>query len=83
MASFCNDMLGDICGILSGAMAIVIAARAAADLSISPVVFQMITAALVAALTVGGKSLGKGLAMKHNTQIVHGLGRLMYTFSRK
>ena len=38
---------------------------------------QFILSALVAALTVGGKALGKGIANKKSTQIVHAVGIVM------
>ena len=82
VSSFCNDVVGDICGIISGATAAVLAARAAGSLGISLMVSQLVVAALVSALSVGGKALGKGLALRHNVFIVHWLGRVIYAWSR-
>ena len=44
---------------------------------------QFILSATVAALTVGGKALGKGIANKNSTQIVHAVGIVLNKFSRK
>ena len=82
VSSVCNDMVGDICGIVTGATSVVLASRVASDLAISIVVTQLTAAALAAALTVGGKSLGKVLALRHNTRIVHRLGRIILAFSK-
>ena len=35
--------------------------------------------ALVAGLTVGGKAIGKGFAMKSATSVVYSVGRILYT----
>ena len=34
--------------------------------------------ALAAGLTVGGKAIGKGFAVSSSTEIVHGVGKLLY-----
>jgi len=43
---------------------------------------QFLLSALVAALTVGGKALGKGIANSKSTQIVHAVGILLNKLSR-
>ena len=44
---------------------------------------QFILSAIVAALTVGGKALGKGIANKKATPIVHAVGTIFSKFKRK
>lgn len=44
---------------------------------------QFILSAIVAALTVGGKALGKGIANKNATPIVHAVGTIFSKFKRK
>jgi len=44
---------------------------------------QFILSATVAALTVGGKALGKGVANNNSTKIVHAVGIVLNKFSRK
>ena len=44
---------------------------------------QFILSALVAALTVGGKALGKGVANSKSTQIVHVVGIVLNKFNKK
>ncbi|MCL2747803.1 MAG: hypothetical protein FWE59_04010 [Oscillospiraceae bacterium] len=83
VASVCNDMVGDITGIITGALSAVIASRVASDLSVSFIAAQLVAASLAASLTVGGKALGKSIALRHNTQIVFRLGRIMHVFSRR
>lgn len=44
---------------------------------------QFLLSALVAALTVGGKALGKGVANSKSTGIVHAVGILLNKFRKK
>lgn len=44
---------------------------------------QFIISAIVAALTVGGKALGKGIADRKSTAIVHTVGMLINKFNIK
>ncbi|MDR3207048.1 MAG: hypothetical protein LBT60_01830, partial [Oscillospiraceae bacterium] len=62
VSNFCNDVVGDICGIISGATTAVIATQAVVGMNISLTLAQLIAAALAAAVTVGGKAIGKGFA---------------------
>lgn len=44
---------------------------------------QFLLSALVAALTVGGKAIGKGIANSQSTTIVHAVGIILNKFSKK
>ena len=79
VSSFCNDVVGDICGVVSGSAAAVIAAKAITGMS--PVlgsVVQLLLSAVVAGLTVGGKAFGKSIAMNNSTAILHAAAKVMY-----
>ncbi len=79
VSSICCDVVGDICGVVSGAASATIAAQVLQKFDFSwPQVLTLLLSALVAGLTVGGKALGKTLAMKSATAIVHGVGRIIY-----
>lgn len=79
VSSFCNDVVGDICGVVSGSAAAVIAARVVLDMqpTVADVV-QLLMAALVAGLTVGGKAFGKSIAMNNATSIILSASRLIH-----
>ncbi len=70
VSSFCNDVVGDICGVVSGSASAIIAVMALKHPS-SEVVKQLIMSAVVAGITIAGKALGKGVARNRSTQIVH------------
>ena len=78
VASFCNDVVGDISGIISGTTSAVVVTRLVGDFSLSEVFIQLVVSGLVAALTVGGKAMGKSFAMNFNTEIVHFVGKAVY-----
>ena len=43
---------------------------------------QFLLSALVSALTVGGKAIGKEIANKNSTKIVHAVGIVLNKFSK-
>lgn len=79
VSSICNDVVGDICGVVSGAASAVIATQLIQNFSFSwPRAAGLLMSALVAGVTVGGKAVGKTLAIGSATQIVHLVGRLIH-----
>lgn len=80
VSSICNDVVGDICGVISGSASATIAAQIMANFDFSwPQIVSLVMSALAAGLTVGGKAVGKGFAVSSCTQIVHGVGRMLYS----
>ncbi len=81
VGSICNDVVGDICGVVSGSASATIAAKVISsgmvDLSWGQIV-SLAMSALVAGLTVAGKALGKNVAIKSCTSIVHVVGAAIY-----
>lgn len=77
VASFSNDVVGDICGTLSGAIGAVIVQRLIArGWSVSnEIVLATIMTAAIAGVTVGGKAWGKGLAIEWCHDIIEYIGR--------
>ena len=81
VSSICNDVIGDICGVVSGSASATIAAQVLQHFEFSwPRIVSLVMSALVAGLTVGGKAIGKTFAINSSTQIVHTVGRLIYFF---
>ena len=74
VANVCCDVVGDVCGIVSGTLA------AAVVLLISPgnsLFVSILLAAFVSALTVGGKAVMKGFAVKKANKIIEMCGILL------
>ena len=81
VSSFCNDVVGDICGVVSGSASAVIAARVV--IGAQPIVasvVQLLMSAVVAGLTVGGKAFGKSIAMNNSTVIIHTAAKIIHWF---
>ena len=82
MASVCNDVVGDICGIVSGATGAVIVARLQKGLNLESVLISVGVTALISGATIGGKALGKPFAMNQSKRVVHLAGRFLHLFHR-
>lgn len=79
VSSICNDVVGDICGVISGSASATIAAQVLQHFDFGwPQLVGLVMSALVAGLTVGGKALGKTFAMNSCTAIISFVGRLLY-----
>ena len=48
------------------------------DLSVESAALQLVVTGLVAGATIGGKALGKTAAVNNSTQIVFGVGKIIY-----
>jgi hypothetical protein len=81
VSSFCNDVVGDICGIISGtasaSIVLLILARHQ-SIGTKTQLLEIGMAALVSGLTVGGKAIGKTFAMTKSTSIVHCASKVIY-----
>lgn len=80
VSSVCNDVVGDICGILSGATSAIIVANLARDFGVKSMGLQVLISGLVAGLTIVGKAVGKTIAMENNTKIILAAGRVINFF---
>ena len=81
VSSICNDVVGDICGVVSGSASASIAAQLIVHFSGSVGQLVMLgMSALVAGLTVGGKAIGKTVAIGSCTQIVSTVGKIIWIF---
>ena len=83
VSSICNDVVGDICGVVSGSASATIAALILTNVDMGwPRGVSLVMSALVAGLTVGGKAIGKSIAVKSCTKIVHLVGRVIHGMNR-
>lgn len=83
MSSFCNDVIGDICGILSGSTGAAIALGISKQLNFNTLITSLIVTALIAALTIGGKAIGKSIAMNKSNEILYNFAKILSIFYRK
>ena len=83
VSSICNDVVGDICGVVSGSASATISVQILSYFEFSwPTMVSLLMSALVAGLTVGGKAIGKTFAVNSSTAIVHFTGKTIYFLRR-
>ena len=84
LGSIFADVIGDICGIVSGAAgtALVVHIALSGD-DISKLITSILVSAVIGALTVGGKAIFKHFAIKYNKQIVFGFAKFTTFFKRE
>ena len=79
VSSICNDVVGDICGVVSGSASATIAVLILQSMEFGwPRLISLLMSAFCAGLTVGGKAIGKTFAVNSATEIVHAVGKLIY-----
>ena len=83
VATVCNDVVGDICGIISGSFGALLAITIAADTSLSLIISSIIVTAFISGLTVGGKAYGKTRAIKNADKIIFRVAKLKKMLSIK
>ena len=87
VCSICNDIVGDICGIVSGAgtSAIIYNVVIARNISSSLIemIFTIFFSAVVACLTIGGKAFGKTIALKRSKDILLLVGVFLSIFKKR
>ena len=77
VSSVCNDVVGDICGIVSGSTAAVIVVQLQRDFSTTSILISIGVTALISGITIGGKALGKSVAINDCTKVVYRVARIM------
>ena len=82
VTSFCNDVVGDVTGIIGGAMAALIAARIVVNTGRESMIPSLLMTGAVTGLSVGGKALVKAFAFNKSTAIVLRLGKSINFFKK-
>lgn len=85
VSNLCNDVIGDIVGIISGAATTVIVAKILDAYTFDKIVVSLLLTGLVASLTIGGKAMGKGVAMTKANSIIYTVARIIniFTFNKR
>lgn len=81
VSSFCNDVIGDMAGIISGALGATLLTKIALHFdNVNVAILGTLITASVAAATVGGKSLGKSVAMLKYREIIFAISKIILKF---
>lgn len=71
VSSFCNDVVGDVCGILSGSAGVTLALAISNEFSLNFAIVNLVLTSLIAAFTIGGKAVGKSVAINKSNRILY------------
>ncbi len=80
ISSIFNDVIGDICGIISGSCGAMLSIYLATKFNFNVVVTTLIISSLISSLTVGGKAIGKKYATNNSDDIVFVVAKLINKF---
>lgn len=81
-SSFFCDIIGDACGIICGAIGASIVAAISISGNIEKILIGAAASALIAAMTVFGKAVGKGIAVANANKIVFRVGKFISIFKK-
>jgi CBS domain containing-hemolysin-like protein len=82
VANFCNDVVGDICGTVSGAVgATIVLLTVGSGSSTLARAMPTVVVALVSAVTVAGKAAGKQFAIDRANTVVLAVGRVIASWN--
>ena len=83
VSSFCCDVIGDVCGIISGAAGTSIALILITSCHFNALLTTLIVSAVIASLTIGGKAIGKSFAINKSSIILYEFAKFVSPFYRK
>lgn len=83
VSSFCNDVIGDVCGIISGSAGTIIAVSISEVLNYNTFIVSLIVTALIASLTIGGKAIGKSIAINKSNIILYRFAKFLSYFTKE
>ncbi|MBQ4031627.1 MAG: hypothetical protein II625_07705 [Bacilli bacterium] len=85
VSSVCCDVVGDICGIVSGTLGAVVTLNIANYFDFSATLTTILVTAVISALTVGFKAIFKAVATKNADKIILAAGKVVrfFTFNKE
>lgn len=83
VSSFCCDVIGDICGVISGAAGTAIAAILISKFHTDILFTGLLITAIISSLTIGGKAIGKSFAINKSDIILYAFAKFVSNFYRK
>lgn len=83
VSSFCNDVIGDICGVISGSVGVIIASSISNIIDFNPIFISLLVTAFIAGITIGGKAIGKSFAINKSNIILYEFAKAVSYFYKK
>ena len=82
IASICNDVVGDVCGVVSGSAGVLVANTISESFDINKSIVVLVTTAIIASLTITGKAYGKTIAINNSKSITEKVGKVLHRFQK-
>lgn len=82
VSSLCCDIVGDTCGIISGTATATIATNLSKITNINILLVTLLSSAIAASLTIGGKAIGKSFAMNKSNIILYEFAKIISIFDK-
>jgi len=83
VSTICCDVVGDVCGIISGTSGVVIVGLVIKLTNINELLISLIVTGIISALTIGGKAIGKKIAINNSKEIVTMFAKILTIFKKK
>lgn len=80
VSSILNDVVGDICGVISGSCGLAISISLANTFDFNKLVTTIIVTSTISALTIGGKAFGKTIAINNANEIIFDFAKVLNIF---
>ena len=80
VSSFCCDVIGDVCGVISGTAAAAITVLLVSKFHLNYLLVGLIVTAIVSSLTIGGKAIGKSFAINKSEIILYTFAKFVNNF---
>ena len=77
VSSVCCDVIGDVCGIVSGTAGVAIVAIINNSTNANELLVTILVTSIISTLTIGGKAIGKGIAIKKSKEIVTVISKIL------
>lgn len=80
VSSFCCDVIGDVCGVISGAAATTIALNLTISFHFNALLATLLVTSVIASITIGGKAIGKSFAINKSDIILYEFAKVISYF---
>ena len=79
-SNFCCDVIGDVCGVISGAAGTTIGAILVTKYHTDLLITGLVITAIISSLTIGGKAIGKSFAINKSDIILYEFAKFISNF---
>ena len=80
VSSFCCDVIGDVCGVISGTAATAISVLLVLNYNFNAILIALVVTGIISSLTIGGKAIGKSFAINKSEIILYTFAKIVYNF---